>query len=61
MHRPTSIAGAQVEWFAAFDTPDLHRDIDHPMKVTDVARPVLAELNKGLIAASGACAASRGW
>lgn len=51
-HNTAGGIGSLYEPFAALDTPYLYRDVDHLMKVMDVNSPVMAELNKGLIAAA---------
>ena len=52
-HNTAGAIGSLYAPFAAFDTPYLYRDVDHLMKVVDAQSPVMEELNKGLIAASG--------
>lgn len=52
-HNTAGATSALYEPLAALDTPYLYRDVDHLMKVVDVASPVMQQLNEGLIAASG--------
>lgn len=52
-HNTAGGIGALYEPVAALDTPYLYRDVDHLMKVTDIASPVMQELNKGLIESAG--------
>ena len=52
-HNTAGAIGSLYAPFAAFDTPYLYRDIDHLMKVVDANSPVMQELNKGLVEASG--------
>ena len=51
-HNTAGAIGSLHAPFAAFDTPYLYRDVDHLLKVTDAAGPLMQELNQGLIAAS---------
>lgn len=52
-HNTAGGIGALYEPVAALDTPYLYRDVDHLMKVTDIASPVMKNLNKGLIESAG--------
>ena len=52
-HNTAGAIGSLHAPFAAFDTPYLYRDVDHLMKVVDAKSPVMEELNKGLVDASG--------
>lgn len=52
-HNTAGAIGSLYEPFAAFDTPYLYRDLDHLLKVTDTAGPLMQQLNEGLVAASG--------
>ncbi|WP_298018298.1 TRAP transporter substrate-binding protein [uncultured Castellaniella sp.] len=52
-HNTAGGIGALYEPVAALDTPYLYRDVDHLMKVTDIASPVMKDLNKGLIESAG--------
>lgn len=52
-HNTAAGIGSLYEPFAALDTPYLYRDVDHLMKVVDVASPVMKSLNDGLIKAAG--------
>lgn len=52
-HNTAAGIGSLHEPFAALDTPYLYRDVDHLMKVVDVASPVMKSLNDGLVKAAG--------
>lgn len=52
-HNTAAGIGSLHEPFAALDTPYLYRDVDHLMKVVDVASPVMKTLNEGLVKAAG--------
>ena len=52
-HNTAGALSQLYEPIAALDSPYLYRDVDHLMKVVAADSPVMEEMNKGLIAASG--------